>query len=179
MAFGVAVAECLADAERDVIGFKDAGAEGVAEVVVHIGDGIAKAADLGLKADLIPGLPDSVQAAASLGVVEDTLSDFPREVEALPVFFEDIDDAEALRRVAVAARDPVGKEVLTKMAEGCVAKVMGEGDGFCKVFIEAEGACDGAGDLRDFNGVGEAGGEVVAYGGDEDLRLVLEAAKCL
>lgn len=65
------------------------------------------------------------------------------------------------------------------MAKGGVADVMPKGDGFGEVLVEAEGAADGAGDLADFEGVGEAGAVMVAGGGDEDLGLVFEASEGL
>ena len=48
-----------------------------------------------------------------------------------------------------------------------------------EVFVQVQAAGDGAGDLGDLEGVREAGHEVVADGGDEDLGLVLEAAEGL
>jgi hypothetical protein len=78
------------------------------------------------------------------------------------------------------------------MAEGRVADVVNQGEGFDKVLVEAEGGGDGAGDLGDFHGVGEAGAEVVGEGGGfaldicalsgggavgEDLRLAGQAAE--
>ena len=64
--------------------------------------------------------------------------------------------AEALEVVLEAA--VVGHElverVLAGVAEGRVAEVVGEGDGFGEVLVEAEGAGDGAGDLRRLRGCG-------------------------
>ena len=54
---------------------------------------------------------------------------------------------------------------------------MAEGYGFCEVFVEVEGARDCAGDLADFEGVGEAGYIVVAERCDEDLRFVFESSE--
>ena len=59
-----------------------------------------------------------------------------------------------------------------KVTKRGVAEVMGERDGFREVFIEAEGAGDGARDLCHFNGVRKAGGEVVAHRGDEDTWVL-------
>ena len=44
-------------------------------------------------------------------------------------------------------------------------------------FVEVEGARDCAGDLADFEGVGEAGYIVVAERCDEDLRFVFESSE--
>ena len=66
---------------------------------------------------------------------------------------------------------------LALVAEGGVAKVVGEGDGFGEVLVQAEGAGDVAGDGGDFDGVRQAGAEVVAGAVEEDLGLVFEAAE--
>ena len=54
-----------------------------------------------------------------------------------------------------------------------MADVVDEGEGFGEVFIEAEGRGDGAGDLGDFDCVGEPVAEVVGEAGGEDLGFVL------
>jgi len=111
-------------------------------------------------------------------VTMDAFADGAGEVQ----LFELIDDAEGLLVMAelgdLAAVSLEGgiEGFFADMAEGGVADVMGEGDGFDEVFIQAEGAADGAGDLGDFEGVGEAGSVVIA-GGDEDLGFVLEPAE--
>jgi hypothetical protein len=63
------------------------------------------------------------------------------------------------------------------MAERRMAEIMGERDRFGQVFVEAKRARQRAGDLRDFERVGQACPVVVALGGEEDLRLALEAAE--
>ena len=90
-----------------------------------------------------------------------------------------LDDAEALLGVAEAFWDDVRQRLLAGVAERRVADVVGQGDRFGEVFVQVEGAGDRAGDLGDLQRVREAGDEVVADGGDEDLRLVLEAAERL
>lgn len=69
------------------------------------------------------------------------------------------------------------KGLLTGVREGGVADVVGKGEGFGQVFIEAEGRGDGAGDLGDFDGVGEAITEVVGVAFAEDLGFVFQAAE--
>ncbi len=56
---------------------------------------------------------------------------------------------------------------------------MAEADCFGKIFVQVQGAGDGARDLGHFEGVSEAGDEVVSERGDEDLCLVFEAAKAV
>ncbi len=58
-----------------------------------------------------------------------------------------------------------------------MADVMHQGEGFDEAFIQVEGGGDGARDLRDLDGVGEPGAEVIREPLGEDLRLVLQAAE--
>ena len=67
--------------------------------------------------------------------------------------------------------------LLAGMAERGMAKVMGERDRLGEVVVERQSLGQRAGDLRDFDGVGQAGAEVVAFVEHEDLRLVSEAAE--
>src|SRR5580704_17068518 len=66
---------------------------------------------------------------------------------------------------------------LAGMAERRVAEVMTERDRLAKVLIEPKGLGQSAGDLRDFDRMGEAGAEMVAFMMDEHLRLMGKAAK--
>ena len=63
------------------------------------------------------------------------------------------------------------------VAEGGVADVVDQGEGLGEVLVEAEGGGDGAGDLGDLDGVGEAAAEVVGGAAGEDLGLAGEAAE--
>ena len=54
---------------------------------------------------------------------------------------------------------------------------MGQGHGLGQFDIQAKRARDGARDLCHFDGMGQAGAEIIALVFDEDLRLVLEAAE--
>ena len=65
------------------------------------------------------------------------------------------------------------------MAEGGVADVVPEGDGFDEVLVQPEGATDRAGDLGHFERVGEASTVMVTERVDKDLGLVLQAAERL
>src|SRR4028118_1770597 len=79
--------------------------------------------------------------------------------------------------VAPRAGGGRGEGLFPGVAEGGVAEVVAEGYGFGEVFVEVEGAGDGAGYLHHLQRVGEAGTEVVAVGGYKDLGLVHEAAE--
>src|ERR1700682_3424119 len=63
------------------------------------------------------------------------------------------------------------------MAERRMAEVVGERQRLGQILVEAEAACECAGYLRDLQRVGEPRAVVVALVRDEDLGLVLEAAK--
>ncbi len=60
------------------------------------------------------------------------------------------------------------------MAEGRVAQVVRQRDGFDQVLVQAQVAGDGARNLRHFQAMGEPGAEQVTFMVDEDLGLVLE-----
>ena len=84
-----------------------------------------------------------------------------------------------LEAAAAALAQRRVERLLAGVAEGRVAEVVAEPDRLGQVLVEAERAGDRAGDPAGLQRVGEAGPVVVALGGDEDLRLVLEAAEGL
>jgi hypothetical protein len=65
------------------------------------------------------------------------------------------------------------------MAKRGVADVVAKSDGFDQVFIQGQGSADTAGNLGDFQAVGEPSSVVVTLWFDEDLGFVLEASKGL
>ena len=71
-----------------------------------------------------------------------------------------------------AGAEPV-ERALARMAERRVPKVVAERDGFGQVLVEAQGAGDGAGDLADFQRMGQPRAVVVPLRGEKDLRLLL------
>ena len=58
------------------------------------------------------------------------------------------------------------------------ARFVHQGQRFDQIHVQAELGGDGAGDLSDFNGVGEAIAEVVGITAGEDLGLGFQPAKC-
>ena len=112
-------------------------------------------------------------------MVEYALSDFPCEVEAASLALDALDDVQALAAVPESVRENLVQFVFADVPEGCVSQIVSERDGFGEVFVEVKRARDGASNLADFEGVGEAGNIVVAEWGDENLSLVLEAANAL
>ena len=79
---------------------------------------------------------------------------------------------EAAARFEAAVERP-----LAGMAERRVAEVMRQRQCLGKILVKPERARERAGDLGDFEGVGEAGAEMIAFVEDEHLRLVRQAAK--
>src|SRR5712671_442203 len=69
------------------------------------------------------------------------------------------------------------ERLFARMAEGRMAEVVYEGEGFSQVYVEAEGSGNGARYLRDFDGVGEAVAEVVGVAASENLSLIFETAE--
>jgi len=120
-------------------------------------------------------------------VFDDAFTHCQREIKSAEcgiTLFEPGDDAESMEVVveaeAITAEGFI-KRLFTGVAEGRVAYVMGEGEGFREFLVEAESGGDGTGDLGDFEGVRESaaeviGGEVAGQAG-EDLSFTGEAAK--
>ncbi len=67
--------------------------------------------------------------------------------------------------------------VLAGVAERRMAEVVGQRDGLGEVGVEAQRRGQRAGDLRHLQRVGQAGAEVVALVGHEDLGLLLQPAE--
>ena len=107
---------------------------------------------------------------------------FVREIEAGEfgvAGFEQFADAQRLRVVVESAviAEAFVEHVFARVAEGRVAKVVGDSERFDEIFVEPQGAGDGAGDRRDFQRVREPRAMVVAHLAGEDLRLVAQAAE--
>jgi hypothetical protein len=64
------------------------------------------------------------------------------------------------------------------MAEGRVAEIVDERDGLGQILVAAQRPGQRARDLRDLDRMGQPRAEMVSLMRDEDLRLVLESAKC-
>ena len=115
-------------------------------------------------------------------VLEDAFARLEAQVQAIVVgvaVLQLIDHAQALQVVLEAAvrGHAVVERVLPGVAEGRVAEVVREGDGFGQVLVELQRAGDGARQLRDLDRMREPGAEQVAFVVEEHLRLVDEPAK--
>lgn len=162
------------------VGIEEFGVESVVEVVAVVGDLVGEVGDLAFERG--PAGAGAVGESLRIVVFTEAFEDFVGEIEAgvTGVFFgEGLDDTKRLDVVveaAVFAHETV-EGFLAGVAEGGVAEVVGEGDGFREVFVEAEGTSDGAGDGSDFDGVGQSRAVVVAGTVEEDLGLAVEAAE--
>ena len=158
---------------RQVAGPQDPGPQRVVDVVVDVGDAV----------DQLDDPPLQGRRPVRAGVVEDAVAHLLGQVQALAVALQHVDHPQrvdvVLEAVPAALAQRRVERVLAGVAEGRVAEVVAEPDRLGQVLVEAERAGDRAGDPAGLEGVGEAGAVVVAFGGDEDLRLVLEAAEGL
>ena len=80
----------------------------------------------------------------------------------------------ALAVMLEAIRTELVQCALPCVAKGRVAQVMRQADGLGQVFVQAQSAGDGAGDLRHLQRVGQPGAVEVALRREEDLRFLLE-----
>ena len=112
----------------------------------------------------------------------EALADFVGEVEAVEFRVFDLelfDDAKALvaPTKATSVLHELVEGVFDGMAKRGMTEISSEGDGLGEVFVEAEGAAEGAGERGDLDGMGEAGTDVVAGAVEWDLGFVFEATE--
>jgi len=95
------------------------------------------------------------------------------------VALEPRDDLQGLRVVVEAAevRHAFGQRILARVPEGRVAEIVHQGDRLGQILVQAQRARHRARDLRHLDRVGQPRAVVVSFMLDEDLGLVLEAAK--
>ncbi len=84
-------------------------------------------------------------------VAEDAVQDLEGEVESPSLFFQPVEEPDALDAVEKGAdavsRAEIREDALPVVAEGGVADVVAQGDGLQEVLVQAENLADGAGDL--------------------------------
>ena len=122
-------------------------------------------------------------AAVIVRMLDDAFAHFEGQIQSAKggvAQLEVFDDAQRVQVVieeeAVRAHGGV-ERFLSGVAERRMADVVHQGERLDQVDIQAELRRDGAGDLRDLNGVGQAIAEVVGVAAGEDLGLGFEAAK--
>ena len=148
----------------------DAGPHRVVDVVVHVRDAVREPHELRLRRRRRGHRP---------GVVHDAVADLPGQVQALSVVLEVIDDPQALLVVAERPPEERREGLLAQMAERRVSEVVAERDRLGEVLVQAERTGGGPGDLAHLQRVGEPDAVVVTLGGEEHLRLVLQAPERL
>ena len=171
----------------DMGDLEQAGLYAVVEVGGEVGDFIGEVDELSFEGWTLSqkvggefGVPIGAVVA---GVLDDAFADAEGEVEAAVggvALLEVLDDAEGVEIVveeAAVALEALVESALTGVAERRVADVVDQGEGLGEVLVEAEAGGNGAGDLGDLDGVGEAGAEVVGGAAGEDLGLAGETAE--
>ena len=166
-------AQDLRHLRRQHIQGEDARPERIGEIVVEVGDGVGNPANLPFERQPLHRL-FSQEVAARLGVVEYSIAYLPHQVQAAAVFFQLLDDSQALAAVAKSARMQFVHSVLADVSERRVTEVVSECDGFSEVFVQVERARYRPRYLGHLQGVRQTGGVVVAEWGYEDLCLVLQ-----
>jgi hypothetical protein len=170
----VAVAQDPADLPRQLGLLEQAAAHGVVEVVVHVGDDVRQAHDLGLQRQGLGAGPLHEHRPLPLGVAQDAVAHLGGEVQAAPVLLQHIHHPHRLLHVVEAALHDLVQHLLARVAEGGVAQVVAHDHGLHQHLVEPERLGDGSTHLGHLEGVGEPGAVVVALGREEDLGLALE-----
>src|ERR1039457_453214 len=94
--------------------------------------------------------------------------------------FEALDDPEGVQVVVESlaeARHLAIQRFLSGMGERGVPDIVGQSQGFGEILVQLQDVGQGARDLRDFDGVGEAVAEMIGQSWSEDLGLGLQAAE--
>ena len=171
---------------------EQARAHAVVDVVRVVGDLVGQVGQLRLQAGL-RAVDEAARHTARLGrlqqarvgggaVLEDAFARLEAQVQAIVVgvaVLQPVDHAQALQVVLEAAvrSHAVVERVLPGVAEGRVAEVVGQRDGFGQIFVQPQRAGDGAGKLRYLQRMREPGAEQVALVVQEHLRLVDQPAE--
>ena len=188
----------------DVFQFEQVSAQAVVDVVRVIGDVVGERRRLRLRAGVRPQL-EILQARvgqdrrrhAACGITRGRLAvarqqraivlhqafeRLPGEIKAVELRVAALQrrhNAQRLRVVVEAAEafETGVKRALTGVAEGRMAEIVRQRCRLRQVLVEPERARERAGDLHDFERVGEPRAEMIAFVIDEHLRLVGEAAE--
>ena len=153
---------------RQIVLVEDAGPYGVVDVVVDVGDPVDQPHDPPLER----------RRLRRPGVIEDPVANRLGQVEPVAVALELVDDAQrvpvVLKAVGTVVAQRLVERLLADVAERRVAEVVPEADRLGQILVEPERPGHGAGDEAGLERVREPGPIVIALGGDEHLRLVLE-----
>ncbi len=168
---------------KQFVDFQVTGKESVIDIVRIVGDLIGKVDQLTFQRRTMLGIEVAEYGHVVVGLVlDDAFADFVGKIQPAKLriaIFDIVDHAQRLRVVIESAVvfENGAQGILAGMAEGRMAQIVDEGNGFGEVFVEAESTGDRTRDLCDFHSVRQARAEVVVIGRGEYLRLVFEAAK--
>ena len=117
------------------------------------------------------------------GMFDDSFADFESEIEprkiqvALLKMFDDVERVQIVIEALAEFAHAQVELLFAGVAEGRMADVVDERERFGEIGVEAESGGDGAGDLRDFEGVSEAVAKMVGEASSENLRFGFEPAE--
>ena len=181
----VAVEDC--DLAANVVEFEQMRLVAIVKVGGVVGDLVGMVDELGFErralVEQVFGQFGILGGEVIVRVLDDAFANLEGEVQAGMrgvTLLEVFDDAQRVKIVVEALAVLAHRQVesaLAGMSEGRMADVMHQGEGFDEAFIETERGGDGARNLRDLDGMGEPGAEVIGEALGEDLRLVLQAAE--
>ena len=116
-------------------------------------------------------------------MLDDAFTHFKREIQSSKAGvadFEILDDPQGMQIVvekeSVLPHGGV-ERLFSGVAEGRMSDVVHQGKSLHQIHVQAKLGCDGAGDLRYFDGMGQAIAEMVGETAGENLGLGLEPAK--
>ncbi len=115
-------------------------------------------------------------------MLQDAFAGLEAKIQSLErsvALFQHINHAQRLQIVLEAAMilHAVVERILAGVAERRVPEIVRQRYGLHQIFVQPEIASHRSSDLRDFNAVGQAGSEQIAFMIDENLGLVFETPK--
>ena len=152
------------NAGEQIVGVDEAGLETVVGIGDVVGNLVDQIDELGLERraeiEQIFGEVGRIGGGVIAGMLDDALAHFEGEIEAGEIeiaLLEMLDDAQGVTvvlEVIAEAAHPFVEAAFAGVAEGRMADVVGEGERFGEIGVEAEGTGGGAGDLGDLQAVG-------------------------
>jgi|TARA_B110000263_G_scaffold248309_1_gene262906 hypothetical protein len=106
-----------------------------------------------------------------------TLNYFSAQVQAPAIFFQRLDNSNAVTAVMKTIRHEIVQHTFAKMPERCVTKVVAHADSLDQVLVQIERTRNRAAYLCDLKRVGQARYEVIADRRYKHLALVLQASE--
>ena len=117
------------------------------------------------------------------GMFDDAFADFEAQIQSGKTgvaLFEAFDNSQRVQVVVEAFAEPLHfavQRLLSGVGERRVPDIVSQRQGFGEILVQLQDVGQGARDLGDFDGVGQAIAEMVGQAGSEDLGLGLQAAE--